>query len=161
MSTYRICKYCSQRFDIDKEPYEHIGNRYAHAECHEKFLMLSEVKEKIHKMMANLTPLYNPARINNEIKKFKDQGLDEEIIYKTLVYWYDVTKHTAERSYGGIGIVPYVYKEAVEYFNKIEQAQRDNANVNMEDYVPIEKDTYIVKPIPIKKPKRLQLFELQ
>lgn len=40
-------------------------------------------------------------------------------IYLSLKYWYDVKKNGIERSNGGIGIVPYIYKEASAYWKQI------------------------------------------
>ena len=47
----------------------------------------------------------------------------------TLMYWYEVRGGVLEKANGGVGIVPYKYDEAKEYYLKIQQANQINANI--------------------------------
>lgn len=54
--------------------------------------------------------------VNNQIATFKRKhGLTEDDIYFTLKYFYEIRNGDKKKSNGGIGIVPYVHKEAMEY----------------------------------------------
>lgn len=69
-------------------------------------------------------------KIGMEFGKFKSQWdnflkkkMTAKGIYFTLRYFYDVQHGTKEKSQGGIGIVPYIYKEGCGYW--IEQEKRE------------------------------------
>ena len=55
--------------------------------------------------------------------KFTNKG-----IYFTLKYFYEVRKNSWDKGHGGIGIVPYTYKEATEYWTEQERKQRGFVN---------------------------------
>ena len=47
----------------------------------------------------------------------------------TLVYWYEIKNAPLDKANGGIGIVPYIYEQAKEYYAKINEANSLNANI--------------------------------
>ncbi len=116
------CVFCQEKFDRDKEKYQEIGyRRYAHLRCHEPkidvdgtaYNMIIQYCSQIFGEKANFK------RIGKQIKDFILQGMTYKGIYLSLKYWYDVKKNRIERSNGGIGIVPYIYKEASAYWKQI------------------------------------------
>ena len=69
---------------------------------------------------------------------------------------YDVEKHTTEKANDGIGIVPWIYKKAYDYYYAIWLAQQKNENKILINYIP--EDREIVIPRPKAIPYRRHLF---
>ena len=40
-------------------------------------------------------------------------------IQKTLYWWYEIKKNDLSKANDGIGIVPFIYKDACDYFYRI------------------------------------------
>ena len=79
-------------------------------------------------------------------------------IYKTLQYWYEIKNNDISKANGGIGIVPYVYDQAKQYFISIWIAQQQNENKIMADYVPEVREIRIRRPNRQVKRKRRFAF---
>ena len=85
----------------------------------------------------------------------KDYNFTYSGIMKSLEYFHRVKKNPVDTKYG-IGIIPYVYNEAKEYYYKLYLAQHANDDKDLSQYVP--KDEVIhIKP-PKKQPTRRKLF---
>lgn len=109
-------------------------NWYYHFNCYKDYA------KKIETALSNETPLdwqadediwYNAIYyyFNNDLKaprnfalfqpqwtQYIKQGLTPKGIYFTVRYCYDIKKMDLRKSNGGIGIVPYMYKEATTYW---------------------------------------------
>ena len=100
---------------------------------------------------------YVDPRIQKQIKNYiKEYNFTYSGILKSLVYFYEVKQNPVEKSNDGIGIVPWVYKQAFNYYYAIWLAQQKNTNKTVENYIP--KETEIVIPRPKPKPYRKHLF---
>ena len=100
---------------------------------------------------------YVDPKIQKQIKNFiENYNYTYSGILKSLVYFYDVQKNPVEKSNDGIGIVPWIYKKAFDYYYAIWLAQQKNENKKIEDYIPEE--TEIVIPRPKPKPYKKHLF---
>ena len=165
MAHYCICPKCNIRFDRDKEQAVKVSaRRYGHASCfpnNKDFIPLKEnIKdnEDYKKLMEYINQKYgknaNFALINKQIKQFqKEQQYSLSGILKSLVYFYDVQSHTIDESNGGIGIVPYVYQQAYNYYYSLFVAKSLNENKDVKGIV--EKVREITIPVPeIKEKKR-------
>lgn len=165
MSHYVLCKICGKRFDRDVIQAVRVGSRrYAHAECdpeNKDFVPLDETKKKkkeeksleeedltklksyINKKMGKMA---NWVLITRQIKQYKkDYNYTYSGILKSLIYFIDVKKNGLEKSNGGIGIVPFTYNEARDYYYALWLAQQQNKD-------KLIKDT--VKEIIIKEPRK-------
>ena len=69
-------------------------------------------------------------------------------IRKALVYFYEIKGNSTEKANGGIGIVPYVYKDAFNYYYSIWEANQKNQDKDVQEFVSKE------KVIKIEPPKR-------
>lgn len=75
------------------------------------------VEQQIHQYMKNLCgDSYVKSRIDKQYKEFINQGKTPQGILATLQYWYEKKHRDPQDSYGGIGIVEYVYNDAQEYY---------------------------------------------
>ena len=75
---------------------------------------------------------------------------------KSLVYFYDIKGNSIDKSYGGVGIIPYTYKKARDYYYAIWLAQQKNSVKDIEMYFPKVKEIEI--PVPERKIKQRKLF---
>lgn len=130
------CVYCKIEFDRDKEPWEQIANlRYAHKKCAEKNQIIKSKNELDYEALVDYIEKlfgigYVSAKVAKQIKDFREQyGYTYSGILGTLIYWYEVKGATLEMANGGIGIVPYVYDQAKEYYAKIDEINSINADV--------------------------------
>lgn len=158
------CYYCNEIFDRDKVPdYVQISaRRYAHTECHNQFenSRSQEEKDKIalESYIIKLLNLPNiNARIRKQIKDFLGEGYTYTGIHKTLVYFYEIKDGDIEKANGGIGIVPYVYKEAQEYYYNIWMARQVNEAKPINQFVKTEETIITIEP-PKRKKKKRNLF---
>ena len=100
---------------------------------------------------------YVDPRIQKQIKNYiKEYNFTYSGILKSLVYCYEVKQNPVEKSNDGIGIVPWVYKQAFNYYYAIWLAQQKNTDKTVENYIP--KETEIIIPRPKPKPYRKHLF---
>lgn len=153
------CPICQQYFDRSVEEFVHFKNRYYHKRCFDQVDKIDIVKQKIYDLMREvLGDKYSQARISQQINQFVKDGLSVNVIYKTLLYWYKVKESSAAKANGGIGIVPYVYEEALDYYEQKEKIRLRNKNIEV---IEPEAITVVVHPKPIGRPKRLKLFPMK
>ena len=91
-----------------------------------------------------------------ELGYIKEYNFTYSGILKSLVYFYEVKQNPVEKSNDGIGIVPWVYKQAFNYYYAIWLAQQKNTDKTVENYIP--KETEIIIPRPKPKPHKKHLF---
>lgn len=75
---------------------------------------------------------------------------------KALVYFYEVKGNNKNKANGGIGIIPFIYKDAYNYYYNLWMIQQSNKDKNVIDYVPKLKKIKI--PIPKKEPRKRSVF---
>lgn len=152
------CPYCEKYFNKDKEEYIKIGRRYAHKSCVDSDeLWKAKINEKAKTALGST---YSKARVDKQITTFLSEGKTLEGIFLTLEYWYDIKKGSAEKAYGGIGIVPYVYDDAQNYYARQNKIKENISQVDLSQIVVPAENTIVIKPTPIRKPKRMKLFSL-
>lgn len=160
---YVTCVYCGERFNRDKEPTTQISaRRYAHKECAEKYEASKSQEEKdleaLEKYIMRLfdEPYVN-ARVRKQLKEYKEQyHFTYSGILKTLIYFYEIKGNSIEKANGGIGIIPFVYNDALKYYYALYLAKLANENKNIEIYKPKEK---VIEILPPKiQPKRVRLL---
>lgn len=60
-----------------------------------------------------------------QMMKFKNQGMSFAGQLLTLKYFFEIRKSSIEKSKGSIGIIPYIFSEAAEYYKKKEREQQE------------------------------------
>lgn len=157
------CKYCGKTFDASVVPFvKPASNRYAHKTCYEEFTEKQKQEEQDKQdLYLYLDKIfkgsYNIAGVNTYLKKFREEyGYTYSGIKKALVYFYEVKGNSLEKANGNIGIVPYVYKDAFNYYYALWEAKQKNEDKRIEDYLPEEK-IIIIAP-PERKINRKQFF---
>lgn len=151
-------------FDRDKEDFVQVSaQRYAHTVCAaaaESTKKQSDLeKEELEKyIMTLLNETYITPKVRKQINSF----IKEPYCYtysgirKALIYFYEVKGNDVSKANGGIGIVPYCYKQAYEYYYSLWLANQQNANKNIKDYVIPAREVRI--PPPQRKVRKRKLF---
>lgn len=127
------CPICEKKFDREKEPYYIIGKRYAHgggtceaiAKEREAQRLEDEVertKETYHRkelidyiMLLQETDRPHGLALKN-MKDFREQGYTYQGMKSTLYYFHEIKENPVLGT--GIGIIPYVYEEAIDFFTR-------------------------------------------
>lgn len=157
------CAICNKQFDANMEPFVKVNSRrYAHEKC---ALSEEEHKSKEQKdreaLEAYILQLFNIEYINPRIKKqidtfAKENNYTYSGMHKALVYFFEVKGNSIEKANGGIGIIPYVYQQAFNYYYAIWEAQQRNINKTpvLQDYKPKVIEVRIPNPERKVKKKR-------
>lgn len=158
------CFYCGQTFDANTEPFaKPRANRYAHAACHDKAESNKTQEERDYEALVEYikTLFGNPnPRVWKQLKEYKDEyGYSYSGILKTLIWWYDIRHNDIEKANGGIGIVPYVYNDACDYYYALYLAQIANEDKDIEHLQMRVREFTIETPQPQRRPPRLFKFE--
>ena len=156
------CTVCGKTFDRDKVQAVKVGaRRYAHYSCcqtGELVPMENPVEEGLLELEAYIQHLlgedYNRARVNKQIKEYKTQyNYTYTGMLKTLTWFYEIKGNSKEKANGGIGIIPFVYKDACNYYYSLYMAQI--ANDSTESFRPVVREIEIVAPEIVRKPPKL------
>lgn len=113
--------------------------------------------EEYIKNLLNISAL--TPKVNKQILSYKnDYNYSYSGIHKSLTYFYEVKGNDTSKANGGIGIVPYVYKQAHDYYYALWEAKQKNETKIevINSYVPQVKEVVIKRPQ--LKPKRRELF---
>ena len=154
---------CGIEFDRNAiQAVRHGARRYSHQTCEpdgELVPMESGANDpELQKLKDYIGTLFgenaNWAMINKQIKKYKEEnGYSYSGILKSLVYFYDVKHNSKEKANNAIGIVPFCYQDAYNYYYSLFLAQQATQD-----------KTLITKEIIIKPPKmrgtKQQFFDL-
>lgn len=164
------CFYCGQSFDRNSEPFaKPKGNRYAHIACHEKAQANKTKEERDYEELIEyikhlLGNTLNP-RVWKQLKEYgeakDDQGKNMYSysgIHKTLQWWYELKGNPIEKANGGIGIVPYVYDQACQYYYALYLAALSNADKDVAQCVTKVRE-FIISP-PVIERRQPRLFNL-
>ena len=154
------CAYCQKPLSKKDTDCIMIGNgKYVHADCQELEQNREKTdKEQLEEYIKQLFgTTYIDPRVRNQIKKFiDDYNYTYSGIRKALIYHYEIKGGDKSKANGGIGIVPYKYLEAFNYYYALWQAQQTNQDKVISDYVPQIVEVTI--PIPAKENKMKRLF---
>lgn len=136
--------------------------RYAHKECSisedEKKIQENKDREELYDYIMKLFNIsFVDPKIQKQIKKYiEENNYTYSGIKKALVYFFEIKGNSVEKANGGIGIVPYVYTQAYNYYYSLWLAQQKNEDKIVQEYIPKVKE--IVIPIPEKNPRKRKLF---
>ena len=160
MTKENTCAYCGKEIFYN-EPLKKSSGKVYHHQCYLKFCdekfentqQATSSKQKLFDYICKLfkiteiTPMLN-AQV---IKMTKESGLTYNGIYLSLVYFFQIkgNKPTLET---GIGIVPYIYNEAKEFFLKEKEVERQ-----AKQYFANKKEEITIQV----KPKQSQIQQIK
>jgi len=117
------CGGCGLKFNRSVEDAEFIKSKWYHTNC----AKVKHEKIALDQYICKVFGLKTPGPMNNIlIKKYRDEmGYNYDGMLKSLKYFYEIKKHSTDKSEERIGIIPYVYTDAQNYFERIEnQSER-------------------------------------
>ena len=153
------CVFCGSTIEnsFDEIPYK---NRYAHKNCFNTAMKTTVTKKKEHieakkktlgraKPKAELKDALNKDELPAKIYKLTEDYIKKyEFTYSgilnTLIYYFDLCNHGVDGDC--IGIVPYYYADAKEYFDHYQTALNSNKVVEVDSI-------YKEKKVKIKTPQ--------
>ena len=155
-----ICLYCKKQFDRDKEPSQKVSaRRYAHLNCWKEHLAnMSQEEKDIQNFFDYTKKLFGEDYNYILTKKLAERYVKENNytysgMLKTLKWYYEKEGHSIEKSNGSIGIIPYIYKQALNYYYALYQAQLVNKEKDLSNFttskeriVEIESPRVYVRP---------------
>lgn len=155
-----VCCICKKQINKKIDKYKQLSKgKYAHLTCAE----LEEKREKTdaEKLDAYIMKMFDwdyvHPRVKRQISNFIDQyNFTYSGIMKSLEYFYIVKENPLEKANGGIGIVPYVYQDAYNYYYSLWEAKQKNVGIKIQDYIINTKEITI--PPPQRKIKTRKLF---
>ena len=154
-----VCRYCKKTFNKKETEFVKVGEKYSHKICAE----LEDKREKTdsEKLDIYIMQLYNTDFVSPRIRKQINQYVNDynytySGIHKALKYYYEIKKRPLDTRYTGIGIVPYIYQDAYNYYYALWLAQQKNETKQIEKYVPQVWEVHI--PVPQRQVKKRKLF---
>lgn len=154
------CSICGQMFNRDEiQAVRTSARRYAHAACDPDNtdlvpLVIKEANNSDYiKLMDYIKELFgdtaNYAQIKRQLKIYiNDNHYTYSGILKSLVYFYEVKGNSKDKANGGIGIVPFIYQDAYNYYYDLFVAQSRNQGKDVSEI------TSKVREISIRPPQR-------
>lgn len=148
------CSVCGQTFDAETTPYvkTYKGRRYAHVYCvdHKEEVMTQEQKDR-EQLEIYLRELLQVEQLNPRTYKvlndyFKLYNYTSKGILQALVYFYEVKGNDKAKITDTIGIVPYVYQDAFNYFLTLWEARQKNEVKAINEYRPDVEEVVIPRP---------------
>ena len=134
------CRICKECFDTNKlkENADWImpsRNFYYHKKCYDEWARkknsVTDTADAELYFDASWKYLKEDVKIDPEFIRFQNQwksclkkGMTAKGIYFSLRYFYEIKKGDKDKSNRGIGIIPYIYTEATQYWVKRENFER-------------------------------------
>lgn len=159
------CTVCKQEFDTNEEEFIKTGaTRYAHKECIENRDFKKTPEEKDYEALCDyIKKLFGQDYINVKVdKQLRDFKKTYNYSYsgmlKTLTYWYQVKGNDVSMSNGGIGIIPWIYDEAYNYYYTLFKIHNLNADKEIKKLYKQRVDIVITSP---RAKTKKQIFSLE
>ena len=173
------CPICGQQFDRDIEEFIKVGRRYYHTKCYEehekeqekkkssidtikKDLKTSEEQNR-RELIGYVMELYNLSNINGlilkQIKEYKELGYSYIGMKSTLYYFHEILKNPVVAT--GIGIIPFVYDEAKQWYTSKAIAHKHFDDLIKDQGITNKKTVRIEsKPLEVKKRQKIDIETL-
>lgn len=152
------CYYCQQ--SVDKDIAIRFEEKNFHNSCCQEYID----RKEIYKYVAHLFGFKNENKpgpvIISQLKTFKEKYSYYTFkgILNALTYFYEIKKGSKEKANEGIGIVPYVYDEAQEYYKKLNYKQEKVAETISKQ---LEQKSVILKVKKQTEKKEKPLYNLE
>lgn len=153
------CAVCGERFDVDSEPGVKVNStRYAHKRCRPDILKTyapatrpkvaiasktkeDKIKEERKSCIAYIQVLLGAdncdwglitAQLSRMVKEY---NYTYSGIEGTLRWYYEIEHHEIQEWNNVVGLVPFIYSQAKQYYLKINQAIAANEGKNINDFI--------------------------
>lgn len=167
------CRICKEKFDAveslrDIDWIMPSKNWYYHARCYKEWKDKNHTndadwKDRIYDFIArDLKVSYDYHLCEAQLDKYikKDKIATYKGIYFTLKYFYEIKHGDWRKGHGGLGIIPFIYQEAVQYW--IEKENRERGTIDAIERQIREREavqTIVYKEKKVAKKKKLWNLE--
>ena len=146
-----LCKYCKKPISKSKkEEYIQITEtQYAHIKCSEEEAKRekSDVELLDEYIMKLFGYEYVPPRAKKQINDYISQyNFTYSGMLKALIYFYEIRGGSIEDAHDGVGILPYIYNDAREYYYNLWAAQQKNIYKDIKQFRPETIEVHIARP---------------
>ena len=153
------CLYCGQPVDITKDEWVKPNTtRYAHKKCYEEKRKPGEdlLPDDIYYFLKNEVHLAIDYRLfeSQRANMVKKNGYTNAGILQALKYWYQVKHSSPDKANGGIGIVPYIYQDAQNYYKNLAKQQKEISK-SIQESLNAPTATVVVNKTPKHEVKNL------
>lgn len=154
------CHLCGQLFD--KDTGIRIDEKNFHKLCGNEYLDKKEIFKYVARLFGFKSETKPGPRITSQLKSFKQKypHYTYEGILNALKYHFEIRKGSIDKANEGIGIVPYVYDEAQEFFTKLKNKQDRIAQV-IEQQLEVKPEILTIKKTAEEKKKKQSLYNLE
>lgn len=156
-----ICPYCKIKFDTNAEPFvKPSATRYAHPACYEKHLAEMTEEERDEEAFYKYAKQLFGEDFNYLVTKklaerfIKENGYTYSGMLKALKWTYEIEGISTDRANGSIGLLPYTYNKARDYYYSLYLAKEANKNKDLSNYIT-SRTIEIESPYVYIKPHRL------
>lgn len=154
------CRICQQQFDTNTTEFVKLGKlRYYHKYCFDAWKNPDKGKSDqewedliFDYLTRDLKVTYNFFLIKQQLSKFIDNDLTLQGIFYTVKYIYGIKKVSWSDGHGGLGLVPYMYKEAAQYWMTQRQLKGEFAK-GVEEQIKERSEREVIKIKKVNKPK--------
>lgn len=144
------CKYCKKRFRKSETEYIQITNsQYAHVSCAELESKREKTDaEKLDDYIMKLFGVeYVPPRAKKQIAEYvAEYNYTYSGMLKALIYFYEIRGGDVDQAHDSVGIIPYIYKDAYNYYYNLWQAQQKNQYKDIKQFIPQVIEVHITSP---------------
>lgn len=146
------CGGCGIKFDRSGDGSEFIKSKWYHKGC----AAVKHEKMNLDAYVCKLFRLKTPGPMNNTLfKKYKEKhGYTYEGMEQALKYFYEIKRNSPDKSEERVGIIPYVYQDAQNYFQFLEDRTDRIERRGLDE--EIEKIEINIKATPSKPNKSKQ-----
>lgn len=139
-AAYVKCPYCEQRFnrnDINIKVKQISAKRYAHHDCWQKYMdsLTQEEKDQINfynYVKTLFKENYNYILTKKLAERYvKENSYTYSGMLKSLKWYYEIQNNSTDEANGTIGIIPYIYNQALQYYYKLYEATMINRNLDL------------------------------
>ena len=160
------CAVCGKQFNREKEKTVKYGaRRYAHFNCAPDNEIVFDPSNDSKLVLEDyIMKLFQFEEMPQKVKKtitrmIKEYGYTYDGILGSLIYFYEIKGNTTEKSNNNVGIVPWIYDEAREYYAGIDAAIAVNEDKDLDAW---NIETRVVEiPPPNPHTKKTELLDLE
>ena len=175
-----LCRECHQRFDREelKEGVDWVmpsKNYYYHKSCYDTWKNKRDSMKNINNEKTNedykidimfylekvLKIKINYSLLTVQLNRYLKEGKTLKGILFSLFYFYEIMNGNKDKSNGGIGIVPYIYEDARNYWAlQVEKQENILTNIENQLHNRRERETIVIKKLNKKKKWETHLEEI-
>lgn len=154
------CKWCGEWVDKSLNDYSKTNVGYYHNQCYEQFELNKQHMSELNSYISKIYNVEFPTGwMLKQIKEYKD---NRKYTYKgmelTLRFICEVeNKYLREASDSGLGLIPYYYEKAKQYYINLYSVTKSAESVEIENKAEI---VYLKPPDNKKKNKLINIESL-